>query len=50
MGTILVLHLASIAALFLSAPYGKFVHAVYRTLAILRYEVEQSQPHEHVGH
>jgi len=50
MGTILVLHLACIAALFLSAPYGKFVHAVYRTLAILRYEVEQSQPHERVGH
>jgi citrate/tricarballylate utilization protein len=50
MGTILVLHLASIAALFLSAPYGKFVHAVYRTLAILRYEVEQAQPHERVGH
>ena len=29
MGSILVLHLACIAALFLSAPYGKFVHAVY---------------------
>ena len=50
MGSILVLHLASIAALFLSAPYGKFVHAVYRTLAVIRYEVEQSQPHQHVGH
>ncbi len=50
MGSILVLHLASIAALFLSAPYGKFVHAVYRTLAVIRYEVEQRQPHQHVGH
>ena len=50
MGSMLVIHLATIAALFLSAPYGKFVHAVYRTLAIIRYEVEQSQPHEHVGH
>ena len=50
MGSILVLHLASIAALFLSAPYGKFVHAVYRTLAIIRYEAEQAQPHEHIGH
>jgi citrate/tricarballylate utilization protein len=50
MGSVLVLHLACIAALFLSAPYGKFVHAVYRTLAVIRYEVEQSQPHEHVGH
>jgi citrate/tricarballylate utilization protein len=50
MGSILVLHLACIAALFISAPYGKFVHAVYRTLAVIRYEIEQSQPHEHVGH
>jgi citrate/tricarballylate utilization protein len=50
MGSILVLHLACIAALFVSAPYGKFVHAVYRTLALIRYEIEQSQPHQHVGH
>jgi len=50
MGSILVLHLACIAALFISAPYGKFVHAVYRTLALIRYEIEQGQPREHVGH
>ncbi len=50
MGSLLVLHLACIAALFVSAPYGKFVHAVYRTLALVRYEMEQSQPHQHVGH
>jgi citrate/tricarballylate utilization protein len=50
MGSILVLHLACIAALFVSAPYGKFVHAVYRTLALIRYEIEQGQPHQHVGH
>jgi citrate/tricarballylate utilization protein len=50
MGSILVLHLACIAALFVSAPYGKFVHAVYRTLALIRYEIEQSLPHQHVGH
>jgi citrate/tricarballylate utilization protein len=45
MGSLLVLHLAFIAALFLTAPYGKFVHAVYRTLAVLRYEIEQDQAH-----
>ncbi len=50
MGGILVLHLGCIAALFASAPYGKFVHAVYRTLALVRYEAEQSKPHQHVGH
>ena len=50
MGSILVLHLAFIAALFVTAPYGKFVHFVYRTLALIRYEIEQAQPHQHVGH
>jgi citrate/tricarballylate utilization protein len=45
MGSILVLHLACIAGLFISAPYGKFVHAIYRTLALIRYEIEQDQPH-----
>ena len=50
MGSVLVLHLACVAALFVSAPYGKFVHAVYRTLALVRYEIEQSQPHQHAGH
>jgi citrate/tricarballylate utilization protein len=45
MGSLLILHLAFIAALFLTAPYGKFVHAVYRTLAIIRYELERrSEP------
>jgi citrate/tricarballylate utilization protein len=50
MGSILVLHLACIAALFVSAPYGKFVHAVYRTLALIRYEVERSQTNGIGGH
>jgi citrate/tricarballylate utilization protein len=50
MGTVLVLHLACIAALFISAPYGKFVHAVYRTLALIRYEAEQEQPRQLAGH
>jgi citrate/tricarballylate utilization protein len=50
MGSMLVLHLALIAALFITAPYGKFVHFVYRSLALLRYEVEQRQPQKHLGH
>jgi citrate/tricarballylate utilization protein len=45
MGSLLVLHLACIAALFVTAPYGKFVHAVYRTLAVIRYEIEQGPAH-----
>jgi citrate/tricarballylate utilization protein len=50
MGSVLVLHLACIAALFVTAPYGKFVHAVYRTLALIRYQIEQEQPRQHAGH
>lgn len=50
MGALLVLHLACIAALFITAPYGKFVHAVYRTLAIVRYEMEAARPHQTVSH
>jgi citrate/tricarballylate utilization protein len=50
MGSMLILHLALIAALFVTAPYGKFVHFVYRSLALIRYEIEQRQPQKHVGH
>ena len=41
LGVLLTLHLASVAALFAAAPYGKFVHFVYRSLALLRYRGEQ---------
>jgi citrate/tricarballylate utilization protein len=50
MGSLLILHLACIAALFVTAPYGKFVHAVYRTLAIARYEIEAGHPHRPSAH
>jgi citrate/tricarballylate utilization protein len=50
MGSMLVLHLALISALFVTAPYGKFVHFVYRSLALIRYEIEQGKPQQHVGH
>lgn len=40
LGSLLVLHLALVAALFITAPYGKLVHAVYRSLALLRYYAE----------
>lgn len=41
MGIILVVHLASVASLFLTAPYTKFVHFVYRYLALIRYAQEE---------
>jgi citrate/tricarballylate utilization protein len=50
MGTILILHLATVAGLFITAPYGKFVHFVYRILAIIRYQVEAHGAAPQGGH
>jgi len=42
MGILLALHLGLVAGLFITMPYGKFVHAVYRYAALVRHTVEQS--------
>ena len=44
MGMLLAAHLGVILALFLTLPYGKFVHAVYRFAALLRFHVEMRRP------
>jgi citrate/tricarballylate utilization protein len=36
MGTLLVLHLGAVASLFVTAPYGKFVHFIYRFIALVK--------------
>ena len=41
MGFALALHLAVVFALFITLPYGKFVHGIYRFLALLRYARER---------
>ncbi len=41
MGLVLAVHLGLILALFLVLPYGKMVHAVYRSLALLRAAAER---------
>lgn len=41
MGMLLALHLGVVFALFLSMPYGKFVHGIYRALALVRYAHER---------
>jgi citrate/tricarballylate utilization protein len=41
MGTLLVIHLGFVAGLFITAPYGKFAHVVYRYAALVRFAIEQ---------
>lgn len=41
MPALLAVHLGFVAALFVMMPYGKFVHGLYRSLALLRYAREQ---------
>ena len=40
----LAVHLGCVLALFISMPYGKFVHGVYRYLALARHERERREP------
>jgi citrate/tricarballylate utilization protein len=44
MPTLLAVHLGVVMALFLTLPYGKFAHAVYRSAALLKYQIERRQP------
>jgi citrate/tricarballylate utilization protein len=46
MGPLLALHLGVVFALFLTMPYGKFVHGIYRFVALVRYARERRM----VGH
>ena len=40
MSTVLVVHLGVVLALFVTLPYGKFVHGFYRTAALIQYAIE----------
>lgn len=41
MGPLLALHLGAVFALFVTMPYGKFVHGIYRFAALVRYAQER---------
>ena len=41
MGMLLAIHLGVVLGLFLSLPYGKFVHGPYRFLALVKYASER---------
>jgi citrate/tricarballylate utilization protein len=42
LAVLLDVHLGTVAALFLTMPYGKFAHGIYRYAALVRYRLETS--------
>ena len=44
MALLLAIHLGAVMALFLTLPYGKFAHGVYRSAALLKWTIEKRQP------
>jgi citrate/tricarballylate utilization protein len=44
MTLLLAVHLGIVMALFLTLPYGKFAHGIYRSAALLKWAVEKRQP------
>ena len=44
MGLLLAVHLGVVMALFLTLPYGKFAHGVFRSAALLKFSIEKRLP------
>jgi len=44
MALLLAGHLGVVMALFLTLPYGKFAHGIYRSAALLKWAIEKRQP------
>ena len=49
MGMLLVIHLGFVLALFVSLPYGKFVHGLYRFAALVRHHADQRAASQEEG-
>jgi citrate/tricarballylate utilization protein len=46
MALFLSVHLGAVMALFLTLPYGKFAHGIYRSAALLKWSIEKRQPNK----
>jgi len=46
MGLLLAVHLGVVMALFLTLPYGKFAHGIFRSAALLKFAIEKRQPNK----
>ena len=44
MALLLAIHLGVVMALFLTLPYGKFAHGVFRSAALLKWSIERRSP------
>ncbi|MBP7565337.1 MAG: tricarballylate utilization 4Fe-4S protein TcuB [Burkholderiaceae bacterium] len=44
MALLLAVHLGFVMALFLTLPYGKFAHGIFRSAALLKFAIEKRQP------
>jgi citrate/tricarballylate utilization protein len=44
MGLLLAVHLGTVMALFLTLPYSKFAHGIYRSASLLKWNIEKRQP------
>ena len=44
MALLLAIHLGTVMALFLTLPYGKFAHGIYRSAALLKWAIEKRMP------
>ena len=44
MAWLLAVHLGVVMALFLTLPYGKFAHGIFRSAALLKWAIEKRQP------
>jgi citrate/tricarballylate utilization protein len=44
MGLALAIHLGAVMALFLTLPYGKFAHGIFRSAALFKHAIERRLP------